>query len=92
MRHPIVSLVLGSLLGRPKALLRIGAWSVLEAAPAFVIGLAIARAIEDSARTAPGRASPGSPRSARSGCSRRSAPGRSCWPSPRWSSRSATAC
>ncbi|MFC4014476.1 ATP-binding cassette domain-containing protein [Nonomuraea purpurea] len=37
----------------PRLLVRIGLWSVLEAAPAFLIGHAVARAIEDG--FAPGR-------------------------------------
>ncbi|MBB5083457.1 ATP-binding cassette domain-containing protein [Nonomuraea endophytica] len=36
-----------ALRARPKALARIAAWSVVEVAPAFLIGLAIARAIDD---------------------------------------------
>lgn len=39
--------VLRALLRRPSALARIGAWSVLEAAPAFLVGHAVARALED---------------------------------------------
>ncbi|NUP68870.1 MAG: ABC transporter ATP-binding protein [Nonomuraea sp.] len=47
---PVVSPRIGfwRALGRePRRLVRIGSWSVLEAAPAFLIGHAIARAIED---------------------------------------------
>ncbi|MFI6515929.1 ATP-binding cassette domain-containing protein [Spirillospora sp. NPDC050679] len=42
-----VRLVGRALLDEPLLLLRIAAWSAVEAAPAFVIGLAVARAIED---------------------------------------------
>ncbi|MCG5214244.1 ABC transporter ATP-binding protein [Streptosporangium sp. KLBMP 9127] len=41
------ALLYGTLRRRPARLLRIAGWSVVEAAPAFVIGLAVARAIED---------------------------------------------
>ncbi|MFC7649928.1 hypothetical protein ACFQX6_63525 [Streptosporangium lutulentum] len=52
----------------PYQLIRLGAWSVAETAPALVIGLAIARAI-DEGFAAHGRApaSPGWPSSAAPG-------------------------
>ena len=47
MRREITAVLWGALRRDPRRLVQIAAWSVAEAAPAFVIGHAIARAIED---------------------------------------------
>ncbi|MBA8956876.1 ATP-binding cassette domain-containing protein [Actinomadura namibiensis] len=47
MSGPVASLVVRTLLGEPRLLVRLVAWSAVEAAPAFAVAVAIARAIED---------------------------------------------
>ncbi|MGI8332510.1 ATP-binding cassette domain-containing protein [Actinomadura scrupuli] len=55
MSRPAARLLGRALRREPGRLIRIGFWSVVEAAPAFLIGHAIARAIEDGfARSRPG--------------------------------------
>ena len=47
MRRRAIASLWGALRREPRQLIRLGGWSIAEAAPAFVIGHAIARAIEN---------------------------------------------